>query len=204
MLAMCRQALAADHPSCEWRVLDATRLGSAPELAAAGPFDLVASNALVQWIGDLDSHLGAVRELLSPSGVYLLSGFCADHFPELRAIVERPPFDLPHLPGLDLATVAEAARAHGLHLTRSGSEALAVSYPSVRALLRSLREMGASRYPSAPRLTPSRLRLLEETYTASHSVADGVVCTWKPWYAVLGSASVAHGQPPSTAAPSSE
>jgi hypothetical protein len=139
----------------------------------------------VQWLPDLGAHLAAVRELMSPSGQCLLSGFSRDHFPELRAIVEHAPFDLPSLPGVDLADIARTAEANGLRLDASTSEALPVTYPSVMDLLRSLREMGASRYPSAPRLTPSRLRLLEQTYTARHSVADGVVCTWKPWYAVL-------------------
>jgi malonyl-ACP O-methyltransferase BioC len=186
MLAICRQALAADHPACEWQRLDAARLDDAwHRVRETSPCDLVASNALVQWLPDLGAHLRAVRELLSQSGQYLLSGFSADHFPELRAIVEHPPFDLPSLPGIDLADVAVAAETTGLRLGASTSEALPVTYPTVMALLHSLREMGASRYPSAPRLTPSRLRLLEQTYTTRHSVADGVVCTWKPWYALL-------------------
>lgn len=184
MLSISRSGLERADRACEWRRLDAAEFDDSWSRLPA-PFDLVASNALVQWLPDLDAHLAAVARVLSARGRYLSSGFSADHFPELRGILEQPPFDFPALPGFDRTRLARSAALSGLHLAAEAAEEIRVVYPSVRALLRTLRDMGASRDPSPQRLTPSSLRLLERTYAARHSVEGGVVCTYRPWYALL-------------------
>lgn len=152
---------------------------------AAAPFRLAASNALVQWFPDLSAHLRMVAGLLAPGGAYLVSGFLADNFPELNAILAEEPFGYREFPGHAGAAIERAGG--GLVLETLRTDSVTEDYPDVRAFLEHIRGLGAARRPTEERpMTRNRLALLEERYRKGYpSGSGGVRATWKPWYALL-------------------
>jgi SAM-dependent methyltransferase len=176
-----------DTARAGWAIFDAS--GHAPIPAPvrdAAPFDLAASNALVQWFPDLRKHFAEVRSLLAPGGAYLVSGFSRDNFPELNSILEAPPFSYPDFPGHPAGAIAEAASAAGFRPEAFRQEAIEIVLPSAAAFLESIRAMGSARRPEEGRpMTRSRLRLLLDTYQERYAVPGGVKATWKPWCAML-------------------
>jgi malonyl-CoA O-methyltransferase len=168
-----------DLPSTpSWQRLDAR----IPELPGK-TFDLVASNALVQWFGDLEEHFRGCRELATTKGWLAVSGFCDDHFPELDRILTRPPFEYPRGPGHAIEAVAKAVRTSGWELTSLEAEEWPVSYPSSWSFLGQLRDSGANRHPLSGRnLGRSGLRALLERMDSEASGPEGIRVTWKPWF----------------------
>jgi malonyl-CoA O-methyltransferase len=145
--------------------------------------DLVASNALVQWFPDLSAHFRAVRSLARNGTVYLVSGFCRDHFPELEAILGSPDFGYPPGPGHAPEEAAEAAARSGWRIGVSAQESRTETYASALDFLRHLKASGANRPPPENRpLTRAKLQVLLERLAATAAVGDGISITWKPWF----------------------
>ncbi len=173
-------------PKVSFSVLDASGLGDENDsVSAATPFGMAASNALVQWFPDLENHFRLVAKVLIPQGVYLVSGFSPDNFPELNALLKEPPFKYREFPGHGRERVDQAAAKVGFQLESWTEEAIETIYPSPEAFLASISGLGSSRRPGAVPLTQSRLVYLVDRYRASYSCLGGIKATWKPWYARL-------------------
>jgi len=162
-----------------WQRLDARN----PELRGRS-FDLVASNALVQWFPDLGEHFRTCREVCSLEGRLAVSGFCDDHFPELDRILTHPPFDYPRGPGHSLPTVSAAIQGTGWELTSLVTEEWPESYPSAWSFLGRLRDSGANRSPPSGR-SMGRLGLRQLLdHLDGQATAEGLQITWKPWFLI--------------------
>jgi hypothetical protein len=170
-----------------YSVCDASGRAPAPGvLTAAAPFALAASNALVQWFPDLGAHLSWTASLLAPGGAYLVSGFDAGNLPELNAILRAPPFGFTDFPGHPAGGLETIAGRAGLRLEAMRVESRIETFPSPRALLDSIRSLGAARRPREDRpLTRKSLEGLILAYQAGYPGNGGVIATWKPWYALL-------------------
>lgn len=168
-----------DLPSLpSWRCLDARNPG-----LPGRTFDLVASNALVQWFPDLRQHFGRCREVSAEKGGLVVSGFCDDHFPELQRILTSPPFEYPRGPGHSPGAVEKAVRESGWELSTLVTEEWPVSYPSAWSFLSQLRDSGANRPPLSGRnLGRAGLRALLERLEGEASGPEGIRITWKPWF----------------------
>lgn len=175
------------NPALRWHLFDASGEAAVPDaIRTAGPYDLAASSALVQWFPDLRRHFALVASLLRPSGSYLVSGFSRENFPELNAILREPPFSYASYPGHPRGEIEAAASAAGLECAAFGEESLPVVLPSAKAFLDSIRGLGSARRPDEEKpLTRSRLRFLLDTYQERYPESGGVRATWKPWYARL-------------------
>ena len=180
--AMLEQARTdGGNPSrVSWRRLDAR----APNLPGK-VFDLVASNALVQWLPALENHFQSCRKLLSPGGILAIAGLCDDNFPELERILSSPPFAYPPGPGHAVRTAQEAATRSGFLCESMVGEDWEVPYPSATAFLAHLRDSGANR-PPPPGKTLGRAGLRELLGRLDREAAfeDGIRITWKPWFLV--------------------
>lgn len=152
---------------------------------ADAPYDLAASNALVQWFPDLAAHFRMVAGLLAPGGRYLVSGFLRDNFPELNGILAEPPFGYRDFPGHDYVEI-EAAAGPAFSLEGIWKESMPRTYSDPRAFLAAIQGSGSARRPrqDGP-MTRSRLDFLVRTYGERHGVEGGVRATWRPWCAVL-------------------
>jgi len=164
----------------DWRRLDARK----PELPGK-TFDLVASNALVQWFEDLEEHFRRCRGLATSDGWLAVSGFCDDHFPELDRILTRPPFEYPRGPGHSTAAVEKALRGSGWTPTSLVAEEWPVPYPSAWSFLQQLRDSGANRHPVPGRdLGRGGLRSLLDRLESEAAGPEGILITWKPWFLI--------------------
>jgi hypothetical protein len=155
-------------------------------MAAAAPFGLAASNAVVQWFPDLGRHLAWAASLLAPGGLYLASGFDRGNFPELNALLREPPFGYTDFPGHPASELPVIAAVAGLAVEALETEAREEVFPSPRALLDAIRALGAARRPREDRpMTRSRLERLVATYQERYPREGGVAATWRPWYALF-------------------
>ncbi|MBK8802010.1 MAG: methyltransferase domain-containing protein [Fibrobacteres bacterium] len=180
--AMLRQAQhRLGHLSnLRWEILD----GREPRHTEA-PFDLVASNAMVQWFPDLDLHLHACRSLLGSQGTLAIGGFCHDHFPELDAILRSDEFAYPPGPGHDPALLPDILVSTGFRAWRLESFSWPRTYTSAAAFLGHLRESGANRPPpDGQSLGKERLKRLLTRIEERCATPDGIEITWKPWFLV--------------------
>lgn len=167
----------------EWKVLDAR--DPATEIQP----DLVASNAVVQWFPDLESHFKAIRNL-SPRGTcYAFSDFATDHFPELDRILRSDEFGYPPGPGHAWREAAESARRAGWKIERFHEEQLEERHPTAMDFLRHLKASGANRQPPGDKpLTRAKLSRLQRRLEAESPWDGGIRVTWKPWFMVLRAA----------------
>lgn len=163
-----------------WEILD----GIAPTHPDS-PFDLIASNAMVQWFPALGSHLKACRALLAPKGNVAIGGFCHDHFPELEAILRSEEFGYPPGPGHDPEGLPAQLAEAGFTRWDIQTGVWEQTYGSAQAFLEHLRESGANRPPPAGRaLGKERLRLLLSRIEERCRTDHGIRITWKPWFVV--------------------
>jgi malonyl-CoA O-methyltransferase len=180
--AMLERAREGAEPSTRlsWRRLDARC-----PLIPGRIFGLVASNALVQWLPDLEEHFRNCRNLTSPGGRLVVSGLCRDNFPELENILGRPPFDYPPGPGHAVEAAGEAAGKAGWEVEFLSGEEWPSTYPSARAFLGHLRDSGANRPPPPGKtLGRSGLRELVDRLEREAACPEGIRITWKPWFLV--------------------
>jgi SAM-dependent methyltransferase len=158
-------------------------------VASALPFGLAASNALVQWFPaaeGLSEHLRMVAGTLRPRGVYVVSGFSRDNFPELNALLRERPFGYADFPGHGPKEIEQAAQEAGFSVESFRNESLEVEYDSVEGFLAVIRGLGSSRRPGASVLTRTRLELLVDRYRERYSTKDGgAKATWMPWFSRL-------------------
>lgn len=170
-----------DAEGPEERIPDAVRSG--------GPFDLAASNALVQWFPDLGAHLRMVSARLVPGGRFLVSGFLRDNFPELNAILAEDPFGRRDFPGHTREAIDAAAE--GCFMVEAlAFESVEEVFPDAGAFLARIKGLGSARRPvEGSPMTRGGLELLlrryQEGYPAQGPGGTGVRATWKPWYALM-------------------
>ncbi len=153
---------------------------------SVSPFDLVASNALVQWFPDLEKHLEFAWRLVKPGGAYLLSGFSLSNFSELNSLLAEPPFSYRNFPGHDPKSVETAATNSGWKVIEMREWEEKEILPSALDVLHRLQVLGSTRDPrEGGRLNRKSLSYLISEYTRRFGETDGVRLTWKPWIALL-------------------
>ncbi|MDQ6987692.1 MAG: malonyl-ACP O-methyltransferase BioC [Mariprofundaceae bacterium] len=162
---------------------------------ADASFDLVASNLVMQCVGEPQQMLAEMRRVLAPGGLLLFSTFGRRTLRELRQSLA----DFSHeyaglvLPFPDVTSLGDALMKLPVELPVTDSDLFTLTYADAMALIRELKGLGAS--SSAIRNRPSGLygrRLLKhvsKVYAAAHSDADGRICATfevlyaQAWYA---------------------
>lgn len=127
-----------------------TRCVADPELPPFrdASFDLVASNLVLHWAGDLPGALVQLRRALKPDGLLLAALFGGQTLVELRTalfeaeLAEEGGVSPRVSPAVELADAAALLQRAGFALPVADSEAITVTYPDLLALLRDLRGMG--------------------------------------------------------------
>jgi malonyl-CoA O-methyltransferase len=105
--------------------------------------DLVFSNLALQWCHDLPAALAEFKRVLRPGGTVLFSTFATATLCELRAAWAKAD-GYSHVNAFVARPAVEAALAGlGLSDCRVGGERHTIAYPSVDALLRELKSLGA-------------------------------------------------------------
>lgn len=110
---------------------------------ADGSCDMVFSNLVLQWCGDLDRALREFRRVLEPGGLLMFSTFGPDTLIELRRSWAAAD-DYNHVNAfLDLHDIGDAMMRAGLADPVVDMEYFTLTYENVLGLMRDLKNLGA-------------------------------------------------------------
>lgn len=140
-------------------------------------FDLICSNATIQWFDTPAETLERLAAALRPGGRMVHSTFGPGTFGELRKVVGAP--GLPLRPAEQWASMLAAS---GLHAAGSTTRTVRFTYPSAAGFLSELRATGATWRPGGPGelpLPPGVLRSGLARYNTLFGTPDGVPVTYE-------------------------
>ncbi|MFZ4523961.1 MAG: malonyl-ACP O-methyltransferase BioC [Chlorobium sp.] len=134
--------------------------------------DLVASNATLQWLDDLDSFFCNMAARLKPGGILAFSTFGTSNMQEISAIEGV---------GLSYHTLGELEQLAGKYfeLTVSREEVQQLEFSSPEAVLHHIRRTGVNGIRRRS-WTKSRYRNFIEQYRRLFSCEKGVYLTYHP------------------------
>ena len=131
--------------------------------------DLIYANMTVQWCNDLDQVLREFARVLRPGGLLMFSTLGPDTLRELRRAFAAVDQGAHVSPFLDMHDIGDALVRQGFEMPVMDVEHYQLTYPSLEALLRDLRAVGATNALQARArglLTPRRLERLRAAYAA--------------------------------------
>jgi SAM-dependent methyltransferase len=149
---------------------------------ADASLDLVVSALALQFVNDLPGTLIQIRRALKPDGFLLAALVGGDSLTELREAFTQAESEVeggasPRVaPFADVRELGALLQRAGFALPVVDSDRLTVRYPSVLALMRDLRRMGATNLLTERRRAPLRratLRRMTEIYAQRFADADG-------------------------------
>lgn len=148
-----------------------------------GAFDLVVSTSTLQWLPRLAPALAEARRVLAPGGVLCAALFGAETLRELRdawRAAAGPDAGGRTHAFASRADLEAALAASGLRARAVVEERLVEWHPDARAVLRSLKEIGASSAVPGRAGLGGRAATLEmlRRYDATHRTARGVPATY--------------------------
>jgi len=149
---------------------------------AEGSLDLVVSALSLQFVNDLPGTLIQIRRALKADGLLLAALIGGDTLTELRAAFAEAESEIeggvsPRVsPFADMRDLGALLQRAGFALPVVDSDRLTVRYPSVLALMRDLRLMGATNVLSERRRVPLKratLARMTEIYARRFADPDG-------------------------------
>ncbi|UWQ92444.1 methyltransferase domain-containing protein [Rhodobacteraceae bacterium M382] len=146
--------------------------GPVERLDPEGTFDLIASASVVQWIPDHRCLLRDLSNRLESGGWIALSGFGQDQFGELQALGSSA-----SAPGYRNAGDWAAMIPQGMALMATRQIQTRMYFPTVRAVLRHLRETGVNGNAQGG-WSRARLQKFERDYDAQFGTAQGLPLTY--------------------------
>lgn len=153
-----------------------------------GAYDLVVSNAALQWFAAPKATLEALARALRPGGWMVHATFGPGTFAELHAAfaeVERERGLPPRPHGIALPSASDwalALKGAGLAGVRCREEEVQAAYAGCRELLRAIKRTGASYSPPEARADPALLLEVERRYDRRCRRAGGVYATYRVLY----------------------
>ncbi len=108
-----------------------------------GCADIVFSNLLLQWCGDLDTALAEIRRVLRPGGFLAFSTLGPDTLRELRSAWSAADAASHVHAFLDMHDIGDALARAGLAEPVLDVERVELTYPDVLSLVRDLKAIGA-------------------------------------------------------------
>ena len=146
--------------------------------------DLIFSNATLQWANGLDRVFAELMRVLRPGGLLMFSSFGPDTLMELRAAWATVDDHAHVSPFLDMHDVGDALLRARFADPVMDAERMTVTYPSVRGLMRDLKQIGA-RNALAERsrgMTGRRRLAAMEAAYEQHRCDGKLPATWEVVY----------------------
>ncbi len=182
-LDLAEGMLAVAHRRRGWLRRFALIQGDAHRLPfAAGVFDLVFSNLLLQWSGAAEQIFAEVRRVLAPEGLFLFSTFGPETLAELREALGAEEAARRVSPFPPLEWHGDRLLALGFRHPVLEREVLIRAYPSLSALTGELKALGARNALSdRPRAAPGKrwLYRLRERFEAGRDASGRVAVRWE-------------------------
>ncbi|RMG33427.1 MAG: malonyl-[acyl-carrier protein] O-methyltransferase BioC [Gammaproteobacteria bacterium] len=152
---------------------------------AAQSFDLVFSNAAIQWSADPAGAIAEMHRVLRPGGLLMFSSFGPDTLHELRTAWAKVD-GTPHVHGfIDLHDYGDMLVAAGLADPVMDMERLTLTYADTDALMRDLKAIGANNAASGRTrgLTGrARLQALRAAYERFRDASGRLPATYEVVY----------------------
>ncbi len=146
-------------------------------------YDGIVSSLCLQWMADMPKALAEMQRVLKPGGYAAVMTLADGTLQELRDLAPT----LRLLPMKSVQAYETAAQQAGFEIVAMDAPIERYSYPSVSALLRSFRQIGAQAAFENPatRMKPSEYRALAEQYRTRYAVGEGVAASWQPLLLIL-------------------
>jgi malonyl-CoA O-methyltransferase len=145
------------------------------ERAELYPTDLIVGNAVFQWFADPQQTLNHLFQYMNPEGSLIFSTFGPGTLKEFR---ETGSLESPNTL-YSLQQWKTMIEQSGLALKESHVELRKSFFPSTRALIRNLQQIGAAPFRL---LKPGGLRRLIREYDERFIMEQGVYVTWELLY----------------------
>lgn len=148
-----------------------------------GSFDLIVSNATVQWFESTECAMRSLAEALRPGGLMLHTTFGPSTFRELNTVLDD--IEGPRVRGLSLAGPDRweaILRTAGLAGVRSSQSLVTRHYPGLMSFLQAVKGSGASFEPNrgpAPWRGYVTLKEAVKRYEERFSAPEGVRVTYE-------------------------
>jgi malonyl-CoA O-methyltransferase len=170
------------NPNIHWYIGDAEDVDS----YLTGKYDLIISNATIQWLSNPKETVGYWEEALRPNGLLLASTFGIDTFQELTALFQKQEKqhslqpDQHHLSMHPSSYWKQLLEFSGLISVDVQENWKKVFYPSCRSFLQGIKSTGANYSTShSPSLTNYQLlKNVMEEYDRLYREGTGVYATY--------------------------
>lgn len=140
-------------------------------------FDLVLSNAVMQWIYDIDELLLKIHSSLSQGGYFAFTTFGEQNFKEIK---ETTGVSLSYLKSETLKEKCE----HLFEVVSFDESVQTLCFETPLDVLKHIKHSGTNGIKTL-NWTPSKLREFEEYYKKSFTIGGKVMLTYNPIYVVL-------------------
>ncbi|MBQ9221389.1 malonyl-ACP O-methyltransferase BioC [Succinivibrio sp.] len=170
MLNICRERF-SNHMTISYHP------GDIEKLTLKEKYDLIASNACLQWLFDLEGTLKKFIESLKPNGVLAFTSFGNENVKEITALTQN---GLKYLSYSELDSVLKT-----LNVPYSLQEEIVkFHYTDALNMLKTLKKTGVTGF-SKTIWTKGMLNRFVKEFESKFSDANGVYLTWHIYYAVV-------------------
>jgi malonyl-CoA O-methyltransferase len=152
---------------------------------ADGCFDGAFSSLMLQWANDPATVLRQMQRVVKPGGSCVVSTLCDGTLHELQTAFAH----IDSKPHTSRFATVQAWRGYaaqaGLHVTACEPAGIVEHYPDALALMRALRNIGASNKLAERQrglMTPGQLARLQSAYAEQFGTAKGLPATWQILY----------------------
>lgn len=145
----------------------------------------VVSSLCLQWVDDKPRVLAEISRVLRPGGVAVIATLGSGTLRELHATAQNSRVKLGLLPMETFAAYREMVQGSGLQVLACQRMEELHYYPSVEALLNSMRIIGAGNAGERRFIAPRAFARFIQHYEAEHAARQGIPATWEPILMVL-------------------
>lgn len=170
MITHCRERFKA-HKNIGYCVKNAEHDPLLADPLREEHYDLIASNAAVQWFSSLKTGLTNFKDALNPGGLVAFSTFVKGNLEEIR---EAGGWGLSYLSMDELYDQVSSVFPYSKIIPMT----MCMHYPDAHSMLRSLRGSGVTGMSGA-HWTPGRLKKFVADYESRFSDDQGVRLTWQ-------------------------
>lgn len=151
--------------------------GDIETLDIQGKYDLVVSNAVLQWCSDFEQIVLKLYDILNEGGVFAFTSFGENNFKEIKDVFGT---------GLRYVDYSSLTSILGKYfeIEYSKSEERELFFPSFKEILSHIKKTGVNAV-SKDVLKVSELKHFEKDYIKKYSTSKGLSLTYHPVYFVL-------------------